>query len=325
MSRLPGDLTFPVSFEVEGSTYRSETELPKAPSLTVTPSFFETFSIGLLQGRLFTAADSDESEHVAIVSRSFALRNFPGKNAVGQRIRAVQSPKKTWLTVVGIIPDTAIGRLASPDRAMVFLPIAQNSLAWMGIAIHMKSTPRNLMSQISRQVALLDPDLPVFGVDAMTRMIAVQILPYRVLGILFTVLGSAALFLATLGLYGVMAFTVTRRTQELGLRMALGAQSRDLLTFAFRGGFLPAYPGRRPGIGGGGSAEPTALLPLVRRKTPGSRYVRRSRGSHFRHRVAGLLHTSSESHESRPSLRIEERVIQGLTFSHRSPMLHLFY
>jgi putative ABC transport system permease protein len=238
MSRLPGDLSFPSSIELEGVSSSSGAESLKVSTLTVTPGFFQTLRVRVLQGRSFSPADRQGSVPVTVVSRSFAELHFPGQSPLGRRLRVVRPAKGPWFTIVGVVPDLLVGEIAKTDRATLFVPLAQNPVAWLGLAIRTQRSPLGLTSSVAREVAKLDADLPIFDPDTLEQKIAGQTFPYKAMSTLFTIMGLVALFLATLGLYGVMAFTVTRKTPEIGLRMALGARKGDILRLVFRSGFI---------------------------------------------------------------------------------------
>ncbi|HEX3130473.1 MAG TPA: ABC transporter permease [Thermoanaerobaculia bacterium] len=249
VSSLPGDMSYPSSFEIEGAPSEAGAELPKVPVSTISPGFFDTLGVRMLRGRDFGAADREGSMLAAVVSRSFAERYFPGKDPLGRRLRVVKSTSGPWLTIVGVAPDLAVGQLVSSDRTALFVPLGQNPINWVSLVLRTRGAPSEMTETVAKEVAAMDPDMPVFAPDTLEQRVAGQRVQYEVLGTLFTILGFAALFLSMLGLYGVMAFAVARKTPEIGLRMALGAKVGDILRLIFRGGLVQLAIGIVLGLG----------------------------------------------------------------------------
>jgi len=249
VSSLPGDWGSPSSFEIEGAGSDSETELSKVPVLTVSPGFFDTVRARMLRGRSFGAGDHEGSTLVIVVSRSFVDRYFPGKDPLGRRLRVVKSTSGPWLTIVGVAPDLALGQIASTDRTAIFIPTGQNPVPWLSIVLRTRGAASELISKVAKEVAAIDPELPVFSPDTLEQRVAGQMLPFKVMGMLFTILGLAALFLAMLGLYGVMSFSVARKTPEIGVRMAIGATAADILKLIVLDGLVQLGSGIVLGLG----------------------------------------------------------------------------
>jgi putative ABC transport system permease protein len=249
VSNLPGDMSFPSSFEVEGGGGDSGAERPKVPVLTISPGYFDAIRARMLRGRSFGVGDRESSRLVVVVSRSFAARYFPGKDPLGRRIRVIKSESGPWLTIVGVVPDLAVGQIASTDRSTLFVPLGQNPINWLSLVLQTHGAASEMTSKVAKEVAAIDPDLPVFAPGTLEQTVAGQMLPFKVMGTLFTILGLAALFLAMLGLYGVMSFDVARKTPEIGLRMALGAKASDILRLIFLTGLVQLGLGIVLGLG----------------------------------------------------------------------------
>jgi putative ABC transport system permease protein len=215
----------------------------------VTPSFFETFSAPILQGRGFGAGDTDSSLPVAVVNRSFERKFFPDGGAVGSRIQlGGPDTERPWVTIVGVVRDLHMGGPQNEDPEGLYLPLAQESPRFMSIAARSRGEAMAITPRVRAAVASVDSDIPIYWTQSLAEGIAMQTWFFRVFGTLFMIMGFAALFLAAIGLYGVMAFSVSRRTREMGVRMALGAGTEDVLRLVMRQGILQLVIGLSIGL-----------------------------------------------------------------------------
>ena len=251
-SELPGRGAASRRFAGEGVSYAAYPDHPVAPRAAVTPGFFETLDAGLSRGRSFEARDDAEAPGVAIVNQRFADLFFPGENPIGRRIREVtRADAGEWMTVVGLAPNLKIeGFYPGQDSAGYYVPLAQHSVSYVGMAVEAKGgDAAALAAGLRRAVAAIDPELPVYETRTLDEVIDHQTWAYRVFGVLFVVFGFAALFLASVGLYGVLAFSVNRRTHEFGVRMALGAGAGDVIGLVLRQGAPQLAIGLALGLG----------------------------------------------------------------------------
>lgn len=232
-------------FAIEGAAYATDRDYPEAQRVLITPGFFETFKVTLAQGRDFSVQDQRDNLPVALVNRSFVTRFFPDGDVIGRRIRFGRSDsEEEWRTIVGIAPDLWMTYLGDTEgQEGVYVPLAQSDANFISIAIRTPGSPMALTSQVRDAVAGINPNLPIYWAYPMNEVITNNGWHYQVFGSLFVVFGIVALFLASVGLYGVMAFSVSRRTQEVGLRMALGARAADVLRLIFRQGMTQVGAG----------------------------------------------------------------------------------
>ena len=255
-SNLPGLWAPAPRVEIEGQAYEAERDIPQARQAVITPGHFETFDVSLLQGRDFTSQDRAGGLDVGIVNQSFADRFFPGEDPLGKRFRvyAGEDPDSLnpWLSVVGVSPDLMMNGIADNEddapREGYYRPLAQASERFMSIAARTRGSPNAITQEVRRAVNAVDPNLPIYFVNPLDEAIDQNNWFYRVFGTLFLVFGAAALFLASVGLYGVVAFSVSRRTRELGIRRALGAANGDILGLIMKQGLTQLLVGSAIGL-----------------------------------------------------------------------------
>jgi len=215
-----------------------------------TPDYFPTMGINLLKGRNFNDQDRAGSKPVVIVNETLARRHWPNGDALGKRIRFYGPlDKAPWMEIVGVVQDVK-HELNLPVRPEYYLPHAQDSWNAMVLVARTSGDPAAMAASIRQQVLAIDKDQPVFDVRTMNQVRAIsvtlQTFGFAMMGIFAVV----ALVLAAIGIYGVMAFTVTQRTQEIGIRMALGARALDVLKLVVRNGMSLAITGVIVGLAG---------------------------------------------------------------------------
>ncbi len=250
---LPGMGSNYTSFAVEGESYTEDRDYPGAYFGQVAPGYFETFGADVTLGRDFSAVDNAASLPVAIVNASFVDKFFTGQPPLGRQFRVGTSQsQQPWLTVVGVVPDLwmqSVGNEPSAPTEGFYVPVQQSDARFMSIVARGPADPMSLTAAVRDAVQAVHADTPIYFVDTMAGRISEQTWVYNVFGALFMVFGVVALFLASVGLYGVMSFSVSRRTPEVGIRMALGAEGGQVLSLIMKQGLAQVAIGVGLGLG----------------------------------------------------------------------------
>jgi macrolide transport system ATP-binding/permease protein len=248
-----------LSFHVEGrggshDHVMSEGGGVTANDLTVTnanvvgPRFFETVGIRLLNGRDFGASDIETSVPVMVLNAAAARLHFPDANPIGQRV-SVDGPAGPWREIVGVVRDSAYGTIADGGVPVVYLPLSQNHETGMTLYVRSSVSPGSLAGPLRREIQRLEPNLPVPEIETMTETVGTSLYAARMGAWLLSALGGLALLLAVVGIYGVLSFSVARRTREMGIRLALGAGTRQVFLLVVRDGMWLVGVGVAIGLG----------------------------------------------------------------------------
>jgi predicted permease len=227
-----------------------------APNLlynVISPTYFETMSIPLLRGRKFTDADDDKAQYVTIINETMAKRFWPGEDPLGRQFNMAREPQHP-IQVVGIARDSRFLGVTFPISAHFYLPYAQHYTAnpLETVQVLTAEAPELMISQLERDIAALAPDLPVFDAQTMTDALntLAGLLIFKIAAVLAGVFGILGLILAVIGIYGVISYTVSQRTSEIGIRMALGADPRNILRMILGEGLMIVGAGLTIGLAG---------------------------------------------------------------------------
>ena len=244
-----------------GGDFTVEGEPPPAPGsqpfiatkAVVAGDYFRAIGIPLLRGRRFDAHDSEAAPHVVIVSQSLARHYWPLDEALGKRLKPGFS-NDAWCTVVGVVGDTKQYSLGEPSSPAMYLPYAQAPATFLmqdiTLVLRAGSGPLALASAARRAVQAVDPDLPVFDIATMNQLVYRSASAPRFNTALLGIFAALALVLAAVGIYGVMSYAVAQRTHEIGVRVALGAKTSNILRQVVRQGMTPAVIGIAAGTVG---------------------------------------------------------------------------
>ena len=246
---LGGD-TFNVgrSYIREGRPHTPE-ESANAAYLVITPDYFQTLQIPLTAGRAFTDQDNNNAPKVVIVNETMARKSWPGESPIGKRI-TIWRDEKFPREVVGVVGETK-GSLDAEPATQMYVPYAQDA-TWGSLTFVMRTTsdPGSLAPSVRNEIRTLDKSLPVYNIKTMDDVLAASIADRRTSMLLFSTFAIVAMLLSMIGIYGVTAYYVTQRTHEIGIRMALGAQLRDVLTLVLKRGVVLALIGLAVGLTG---------------------------------------------------------------------------
>ena len=215
-----------------------------------TPDYFSTMQISIVRGRAFTEQDQAGAPRVVVVNETLARKHWPGQDAIGKRIRFYGPLERApWMEIVGVVRDVK-HELNIPVEPEYYLPHAQDSWHSMVLVARTSVEPSSLVGAIRQQVWAIDKDQPVFDVNTMEEVRSTSVALYSFSSVTLGIFAGVALLLASIGIYGVMAFAVTQRTQEIGIRMALGARTADVLKLVVNHGMKLALLGMAIGLAG---------------------------------------------------------------------------
>jgi putative ABC transport system permease protein len=255
-TRLPLEGGDGRAIEIEGRPAADPKSGPRASVLVVSPGYFDALSIPLRRGRLLRDQDGAPGAETVVVNDRFVTRFFPGDDALGRRFRRLSVPGDTdpnpWLTIVGVVPTVqqANPQNADPDP-VVYQPFRQRPATGTAVLVRTAGSPAAMTTAVREAVQQVDQDQPMFEVRSLDEAIATQRWPYRVFGSMFTIFALIALVLSAVGIYAVTSYAVTQRTSEIGVRMALGAQPRQVSWLILKSGCGQLAIGLALGLVGG--------------------------------------------------------------------------
>jgi macrolide transport system ATP-binding/permease protein len=227
-------------------------ERPPTPQVYVNavgPGHFRTLQIPTVAGRDFTYQDDESATQVAIVNETLARQFWPGKPAVGQRLRSLDASHRTVLEVIAVVRDSKYVTVGEPSRPFLYRPVAQQYTPRVTILVRSTEGTAATIAAMKQEVRVLDPGLSLFNVETLVDATSISLLPARVAGALLGALGFLALALAAIGIYGVLSFLVRSRTPEIGLRIAIGATPRNVAAMVVRQAMTWTFAGAAIGVG----------------------------------------------------------------------------
>jgi len=213
----------------------------------VTPEYFHLLGLTLIRGRLFNDFDKDTAPQVAVVNEAFARTYWPNEDPLGKRFKSTR-PGSAWITVVGVIANARTESLAQADVPQLYLNLYQTGAKHLAVLLRGQLNMAAIANEVRKQVQSLDSTLPVFGAQTLTETVSASLSQRRFSLEVIVLFALTALLLASIGVYGVISYLVTERTREIGIRLALGAQKRNILRVILKQGFQLAVAGAAIGI-----------------------------------------------------------------------------
>ncbi len=237
-------------FAIEGKPPVPPNERVEYPTESVSPGYFETVGMTIASGRNFNDQDVPDGLPVVIINETFARTGWPGQDPLGRRIKPGSDPNSQtpWLTIVGVIRDAHRAAVTRPIRPEIYFSTSQRTPRTQTLFVRTAGDPDAIASSVRRELQALDPQLPLFGVTTAERAVAETLTQPRFQAVLLAGFAGIALLLATIGIYGVTSHAVSQRTQEVGIRMAMGASRLDVLWLILRQHLRPALAGLAAGV-----------------------------------------------------------------------------
>jgi len=226
---------------------------PTVNALIIAPGYFRALGLGTTQGREFTEADGAPGAEAVIVNDSFAGKYFPNDNAVGKHIKLGAKDHAPWIRIVGISPRIVqtpggLGQQQDLYPPLVYIPFRQEPVAGFNVMVRSRMPREKLTAELRNGLRDIDPELPLFNIATLDELIAQRSWPFRVFGTLFATFAFIALVMSSVGIYGVTAYGINQRTSEIGVRLALGATTRQVMWLILQQGLIRIVIGLTLGI-----------------------------------------------------------------------------
>ena len=227
----------------------SPADLPHSDYIRVSANYFETMGIRVLRGRSFADSDTSESAPVAIINETLARRIWPGEDPIGKRLKQGRPGSDTpWREVIGVINDIKLNGVENENSMQTYLLYAQEPGTGLGLVLRTHDNPLAVAASVEQAIHSIDKDLPVYRIRTMDQVLSDSLAQRRLTLVLLASFAALALVLAAVGIYGVISYAVRQRTHELGIRIALGAQARDVLRLILAQGLKLALLGIALGL-----------------------------------------------------------------------------
>jgi len=255
-THLPLTGGFPRQLELNGRPATPGERLPEVTMVSVSPGYFDTMGLKIVRGRALTDLDGTPGHESALVNQRFVAMHFGAEDPLGRQIRLLDaspqlpSPPVT-ATIVGVIPSVRQRNFQEPDPdPVVYLPYRADAQRFLTLVVRTQSEPGTVTALVREEMRAIEPDLPLFSIQTMDQLLAQTRWPLRVFGSMFAIFAGIALVLSAIGLYAVTAYSVTQRTSEIGVRMALGAQSTQVMWLVMKRALVQLAIGLPIGVAG---------------------------------------------------------------------------
>ncbi len=236
-------------FAIEGRAPQERGEIFSSIVETVSPDYFRLLNIGLRSGRELSNSDADGTLPVVDISAILAARYFPGENPIGKKIKIGKDDLETpWMTIVGVVDDVHYTWFDKKVWPTIYRTYRQAPPFWTSIVLRTDGDPMSFIPAVRSEVAAVDPDLPLFDVNPFSKVISNSIVGIAYVAAMMAILGVIALILASVGIYGVMSYSLGERTHEIGVRMAMGATAKDVQKLILRNGLFLTLAGMAIGL-----------------------------------------------------------------------------